>query len=292
MTPGPIAPRVPVDPGPQSLRMAEGEPGRSDERPSFADLLQAMLAPAAAPVATPGASDPETPAAVFERLDAARVFNETGLFRGAAPLAEQVAAEAGPPPDSGAPALADTGAGRPLVHGAPVRREISAEAALQLSLAPAPGTAPAAPEGEAPGQATAARQMDLAGGSLPPNATPMSREAIQGTRSLRGQPVAAPQPQAETPEAARPSAAAGRRSETAAMLLQAHLAKGGSTAAQVSVQAVEGGVSLVARADKLSREERDKLRIEIGELLARHGLTAAQIMVNGEAWLSPQGRDE
>jgi hypothetical protein len=48
----------------------------------------------------------------------------------------------------------------------------------------------------------------------------------------------------------------------------------------------------VARADKLSREERDKLRIEIGELLARHGLTAADIMLNGEAGPSPKGRNE
>jgi hypothetical protein len=54
---------------------------------------------------------------------------------------------------------------------------------------------------------------------------------------------------------------------------------------------VEGGISLVARADKLSREERDRLRVEIGELLARHGLAAADIMLNGAAWPAPQGRN-
>jgi len=93
-------------------------------------------------------------------------------------------------------------------------------------------------------------------------------------------------------ESARESVGAGRVSRAAAMLVQAYLAKGGSAAAQVSVQAVEGGISLVARADRLSREDRDRLRVEIGELLARHGLVAAEIMLNGEPGRSPQGRDE
>lgn len=271
MTPGPIAPRVHVDPGPRSLQQADGEPGRSDEGRSFEDLLQAMLAPG---VQSDSAA-PRTPEAVFERLDAAQIFNETGLFRGAAPLTKE-----------------DTLAGGARTPAAPARPEISTEAALQLSLAPSPGAgagADAPPAGPAP----AARQIALTGGSAPSGASrPTSRAALREAISLRGQPESTPQNPVRTPEAGRESAAPGRMSRAAAMLVQAYLAKGGSAAAQVSVQAVEGGISLVARADKLSREERDKLRIEIGELLARHGLAAAEIMLNGEAGPSPQGRDE
>ncbi len=269
MIPGPITPRVPVEAGPRSPQKADGEPGRSEEGRSFEDLLQAMLAPGAQADSAPS----NTPEAVLERLDAAEVFNETGLFRGAAPLMAEGAAEAGQ--------------GRVL--GARVQPEISAEAALQLSLAPQSGGAPEAPPAA---QSTAAQQTALAGGPVPANAS-MSRAALRTALSLRGQPAPAPQDPVQTPEAARESAAAGRRSRTAAMLVQAYLAKSGSTAAaQVSVQAVEGGISLVARADKLSREERDKLRIEIGALLARHGLAAAEITINGEALPAPEERKD
>lgn len=270
MTPGPIAPRVPADSGLRSLQQADGEPGRTEEGRSFEDLLQAMLAPGVQPDSAP----PKTPEAVFERLDAAEVFNETGLFRGAAPLMVERVAVAGP---ARAPR-------------APARPAVSAEAALQLSLAPSPGPGPNAPSAD---PATAARQIALAGGSAPTGASrPTSRAALRTAISLRGQPVSTPQNPAQTPEAARESAAAGRMPRAAAMPVQAYLAKGGSWPVQVSVQAVEGGISLLARADKLTREERDKLRIEIGELLARHGLATAEIMINGEALPSPQGRDE
>lgn len=271
MTTGPIAPRVPVDPGPRSLPKADDEHGRTEEGRSFADLLQAMLAPGA----QPDEAAAKTPDAVFERLDAAEVFNETGLFRGAAPLTAENSA----------------GAGQARTPGAPARPEMSAEAALQLSLAPSPDSIPAPPDVAPAAQPTAAEQIVLAGGSLP-NTAHSSRAALREALSLRGQPVQAPQNPTQTPEAAREAAAAGRRPQTAAMLVQAYLAKGGSTAAQVSVQAVEGEISLVARADKLTREEREKLRIEIGELLARHGLAAAEIMINGEAPPSLRGRND
>jgi len=270
MTPSPIAPRVPTDSGLRSRQQADGEPGRMEEGRSFEDLLQAMLAPGARmDSAAPKASE-----TVFERLDAAEVFNETGLFRGPAPL------EA-----AGAP-----GAGEGRAPGAPARPTISAEAALQLSLTPTPGTGPDAPPAD---PATAARQIALAGGSAPTGASrPTSRAALRTSVSLRGQPVPAPHNPLRTPEATRESAAAGRMSRAAAMLVQAYLAAGRSRGAQVSVQAMEGGISLVARAEKLTREERDKLRIEIGELLARHGLTAGEIMINGEALSSPHGRND
>lgn len=268
MIPGPIAPRVHVEPGPRS-QQADGEPGRSEEGRSFEDLLQAMLAPGS----QSESAAPTKPEAVFERLDAARVFNETGLFRGAAPLMNEAALTGG--------------TGEP---GTPAPPEISAEAALQLSLAPSPATGAEAPAAD---PAIATRQIALTQGSAPSGgAPPTSRAALRQAASLRGQPVATPRNPTPTPEAGHEAAGVGRMSRAAVMLVQAHLAKGGSAAAQVSVQAVEGGISLIARADKLSREERAKLRIEIGELLARHGLAAAEIMLNGEAGPSSQGRDE
>lgn len=276
MIPGPVAPRVPVDPAAHSPQKPDGDPGRPEEGLSFADLLQAMLAPGAAAAATPEPPAPETPGAVFERFDAAQMFNETGLFRGAAPLTDEGVVGAREPPAS----------------GEPPRLEASAAAAPRNSLAPSPGTGPAAPEGQARAPAITDLQTGRAAGSVPASAAPASSNASRAARSLPGQPVAALQTPVRTAEAARGPAAAGRRSETAAMLVQAYLARGGSAAAQVSVQAVEGGISLVARADKLSREERDKLRTEIGELLARHGLAAAEIMLNGEAGPSPKGRHE
>jgi hypothetical protein len=236
-----------------------------------------MLAPGAASAVAPEASPAETSGAVFERLDAAQMFNETGMFRGAAPLAKDGAAEAGLHPASAVPA----------------DPAIPAEAALRHSFAPSPGRVPDPQEEQARAQAMAAPRIGLAAGIVPTNAPTTSRQAIRAARAaLAGQPMAAMQAPARTLGAARQSATAVRRSETAAMLVRTYLAKGGSAAAQVSVQAVEGGISLVARADKLSREERDKLRIEIGELLARHGLAVAEIMLNGEAGPSPKGRDQ
>lgn len=275
MTAGPIVPRVPVDPGPRTLQKAESDPGRGEEGQSFADLLAAMIAPGAVPGLQSDVAPPETPQAVFDRLDAAEVFNETGLFRGAAPLtAESV-----------------TGAGEALASVRTVEAEISAETAHQLARSPSPGTVPAQADstpGNLPG---AAQQFAASGPAAAGRMPPASAAAIRSAASPRGQPVAAPQNPAQEREAPRESAAVGRRAQSAAKLVQAYLARAGSTAAQVSVQAAEGGISLVARADKLSREEKDKLRVEIGGLLARHGLAAANIMLNGEAWPAPQGRN-
>lgn len=274
MTTGPIVPRIPVESGPRPQQKADFEAGRGEDGQSFADLLQVMLAPGAAPAAQPVPSAPETSAAVFERLDAAQVFNETGLFRGAAPLTAQAA----------------PGAARDLAAGDPALPEISPQAALQVLSGGAPEAAPHAGSAAPPGPAD---RIGLPIGSAATGA-PLKRPRIdvRAPVALRGQSAPAPQGAARPSRTDGKSEAVGRTSRTAAMLVQAYLAKGGSAAAQVSVQAVEGGISLVARADKLSREEKDKLLVEIGELLARHGLTAAEIMLNGEAGSSPKGRNE
>lgn len=75
-------------------------------------------------------------------------------------------------------------------------------------------------------------------------------------------------------------AAAQRR---AVRLVQEFLESGSASTAQVTVQAAEQGISLFARVERLSREERSRLRAEIAGLLARHGFAASEIRLNGEA---------
>jgi hypothetical protein len=140
---------------------------------------------------------------------------------------------------------------------------------------------------------TAQRAAGLDVGSAPVGirAATAAQSARPAVLPLRGQPVAPAGPPATGAEAAGETAGGGRASaRTPAALVRAYLARTASAPAQVSVQAAEGGISLVARADRLSREERDRLRVEIVELLARHGFAIADMTLNGEAWPLPQGR--
>lgn len=269
MIPGPVSGHVPVDPGAAQRQPADtgGEPG-ADAGTSFADLLAAMLAPGASgdPLQTPVGEE-----AVLERLDAAEMFNETGLFRGAAPLPSQggVLGEAAAAVGT-ATSIPTPGPGlkfelQPLSHG------IDAGAAVPGAATAAGG--PAA-DGGAPVSIRPAGALQASHGALP---------------SLHGQPVALSARPARSAAAGRDPATGGRiPPRTSAMVAQLLAAKAGAAAAQVSVQAVEGGISVMARVDRLSREERDRLRSEIGELLARHGFASADIMLNGEAWPRPQ----
>jgi hypothetical protein len=269
MNPHPIAIRIPTGAGPRPLPVPEGEPEPAEDGATFADLLSAMLAPAVQPEPqSPGA--PET---VFDRLDAAQIFNETGLFRGAAPLA--AGGEAAP--------------GAPPALPASVQPPISPAEAEQIALSPpaAPATEPQPSNRES----IASRQVALAGGAGPVPGTSAPPASKPSPLSLRGQPGSALPGPAPAPEPGPDPIAADRSARAAVMRLQAQLARAASTSAQVSVQAVEGGISVAARADRLSRGEKDRLRLEIGELLASHGLTAAAITLNGEAWPSPSERN-
>jgi hypothetical protein len=280
MIPGPVTGHVPVDPGAAQRQLTEpvGDAG-ADSGTSFADLLAAMLAPGA-----PGAQlqAPVAEEAVLGRLDAAEMFNETGLFRGAAPLPSHGAIPAG---------LSVAAAVSEAPAATPVPDFQSDPRALPASLDPAEtvsGVTAAAGAGE--------------GGAAPASVGPAggASKASHGVMpSLHGQPVSlsavpgqgAP---AEPGAAAGPDAAGGGRvsARTAAIVAQLLAVRAGAAAAQVSVQAVEGGISVMARVDRLSREERDRLRGEIGELLARHGFANADIVLNGEAWPRPKGEEE
>jgi hypothetical protein len=283
MIPGPVAGRTPVDPGLAQRQLIEDSSEITDSGPSFADLLAAMLAPGAP--AVPPQSAASAPAeAVFERLDAAEVFNETGLFRGAAPLPSSAGTEVAAAGEAVQAAATQTSA------AAPVRAPVpNAQAELQVALSPPAGeTLPAS------GAAiTAADQIAADPGSAATTPIPISGAAYPAMPALHGQPVAAAGTASPGAEAGPEPAGSGPVSPRAtAMVAQLVAAKAGATAAQVSVQAVEGGLSVVARVDKLSREERDRLRTEIGELLAGHGFGVAQIWLNGEAWPSPQERKD
>jgi hypothetical protein len=89
--------------------------------------------------------------------------------------------------------------------------------------------------------------------------------------------------QASIAAKAEPDAARAQRSAPPQLkaLLQDYLRERGSSNAQINVQAGEEGLSVVARLDKLSREERVRLRSGIVDLLARHGMAAAHIWLNG-----------
>ena len=66
-------------------------------------------------------------------------------------------------------------------------------------------------------------------------------------------------------------------------LVQEYLEAGGASMAQVTLQAGEQGISLFARVERLSRDERSRLRAEIAQLLAQQGFVAHDIRLNGDA---------
>lgn len=272
MIPGPVSSHVPIDPGAAQRQPAEsGGDSAADSGTSFADLLAAMLAPGA-PGAQPQAAAAAADQAVFDRLDAAEMFNETGLFRGAAPL-----------PSPGA-IPADLAVAASVSEAPPATPVPGPEAELLAGQAIDPAEAPPMPASAANGRSAAASAGASGAAAKAPNG---ARPAIHGSpaalsaglsRSASAEPEAAP---------------VGRvSSRTAATVAQLLAARAGAAAAQVGVQAVEGGISVMARVDRLSREERDRLRSEIGELLARHGYPNANIVLNGEAWPLPQGKED
>ncbi len=279
MIPGPVNGHLPVDPGlaQRSLTEPASESG-AEPGTSFADLLAAMLAPG-----VPGVQleAPVAEEAVFERLDAAEMFNETGLFRGAAPLPAPAAIPAGIAADLAVAAS---------VPPAPLAA--TATAGPKAGLQP-PAAAVDAAEPAAPFVGTALAEVRPAAAPAAPAAN-VAKGAQGAAPLLHGQPAPPSAGAAwEAPAEPAPMAGGGRiSSRTAAIVAELLAARSGAAAAQVSVQVVEGGISVLARVDRLSREERDRLRGEIGELLARHGFGNAEIMLNGEAWPLPQGEKE
>lgn len=272
MISGPVHGHVPIDPGAARRQPNEADgDSAADSGTSFADLLAGMLAPGA-PGSDLQASGSEE--AVFGRLDAAEMFNETGLFRGAAPLPSQGAL---PADLAVAPAVSTAPA---AMSG--LEADLQALAAGVDSAEPVTGAVTTARGGAGTGGAPASGTAAGGGAKASHGALP----------SIDGQAVAMAGP-ARSAAAGPEAAAAGRVSaRTSALVAQLLAARTGAAAAQVSVQVADSAISVTARVDRLSREERDRLRSEIGELLARHGYSNADIVLNGEAWPLPQGRED
>jgi hypothetical protein len=188
---------------------------------------------------------------------AAHMFNETGLFGRAVD---------DPGPGQAAPETAAPRPGVAVQDAAAVPAACGAEAGTAAS-EPAVALRPVARTGReapAPGAPWAGANVHAAPASAA-RSTAMGQAPIR-TKSLQAAP-------AERRPARRPVEEA-RRERSA-------------SAARLALQPGADGLAVVARAERLSREEQIRLRVAIEALLARHGLAARRVTINGEA--EPRG---
>ena len=228
---------------------------------SFGDLLAAMLA-ARAPAGEflkPAPDVPHDPGA--RKRPAAEMFNEHGFMDG------PVRTGVGPVDKSE----------RSSSHRASV-----GQAAAAATSAPAHDATPAA-VGAAAEPWTA---------SMPP-----ASRVAQAAVAIHSASVAAREGAASfrtwTPvvEAAQPKVADADphvdevQAETPERLLEdveEYLRGGSAVDAQLSLEAGEEGLRLLARVGRLGREDRERLRGDIARLLTSHGYAAAEIRLNGD----------
>lgn len=271
--------RAQMAPDVASLTAKAGQQGVASESEPFGDLLAAMLRGGEQGGFLGARSDrPEQPASM-PVAQVAEMFNEHGLFLGAiSPATTPVTMV------EGAAQLdelhrSDTrsaGADAPVrIHQrsaqegppSPHLQRPWVEPASSSGLA-LPVSAPATGDRSGPGASTGAAQLKQVTGAVAP------------ARPLLAGPVLQPLQDAPPHETAAPAKRAAQ--SLPARLVQNLLEAAGRTNTQVIVQAAEGGISLSARVDKLSRDERDRLRAEIIELLGRHGFAAGEIRLNGQ----------
>ncbi len=244
--PGAMTPRA-------SAQRAQGEPRTTDTGSRFRDLL----------AGTNGGSreqankgDPDSPANLA--APSAQMFNEHGFFaRSDAPSPDDgsAVATAVAAPDSGAP-VAERGAERPQPAamadaGARPRAEGSQE----------PGDAR-----EPPSRTTTIRvERDL------PHSRPAPR-VVAGTATPN---------EAAAPNEAEPEAMGVAREGVRRVRLP-DASRAASVNVQVRLEPTGDALNLSARTDKLTREQRERLRAGIARLLAEHGFAAGEIRLNGE----------
>lgn len=179
---------------------------------------------------------------------AAEMFNEDGLFAGVSPEPAQLAVT---PPQSthlqpSAEAQAELEAPRPPERGFGAENHFT-------RLANGDGSAEAAPPAHLLGQ-------------------PRRSVSAQAAAPVVGRPVS---PRSTQEPTAVSAPAKVRRAAT--------VPQGPAAAVQLALQAGPDGIALVARALRLDREEELELRSAIDALLARHGLRAGIITINGES---------
>ncbi|MEA3015730.1 MAG: hypothetical protein QOI38_452, partial [Sphingomonadales bacterium] len=102
-------------------------------------------------------------------------------------------------------------------------------------------------------------------------------------RPHRSAPTPAAAPAVERRAGPRSTQQPGAASPQARTRRAAGVPQGMAVAVRLALQAGPDGVALVARAQRMNREEEIKLRSAIDALLARHGLRAGNVTINGES---------
>lgn len=240
----------------------------------FEDLLAAMLREAGDFL---GRGNAESELDAIGAREVAELFNELGFFPGQSPDAKcEVGAALAPcaPPDTAQP-------------GTPGRTGAVGEAGAPAQLSE-PSVALVEPRDENGLTSVAARPDAVARAPGPGAAAhiPKPRTSVPATaRAPQPPPAAFAQPGApdEAPAGARQGAAVSRppRDRTA---------PGAAADVQLTLATASAEVSLAARLQALSRDERVRLRTEIIQLLVRHGFGAGSLSINGESGrFGPQG---
>jgi hypothetical protein len=239
-----------------------GAPGNEADE-GFAQLLANLLAL--------GAKDERRGTATATSAPyLAEIFNEDGFFH-QVPLQRTCAGgpDAGPAapadaPPAVVPARIEKAFAQATVDTA--RPEVAREPAGRPSLsaaAAAPGSRPQPTEPFRTAAQSAPPRGPAVGRTVGPNepVAAFSAGAGEGLEARGGQPRAAAR--------SSPPPAPG--------------AAGATPSPQLSLRVAEAEASIVARVQALTREERARLRSEIVHLLARYGLSAADLRLNGEA---------
>lgn len=220
----------------------------------FEDLLSSLLRQAddflGRSEGEPGRGQSRSPAPLAER------FDEAGFFACATPSA---ATEAASHRNRGAAAARPAGTGEDGLRQAGAAPEPEPD----MPAGP-PRPVPAGPAGGDPREAAA---------GLRTRASPARTGGIAGAASPK-------------PPVARPGAATAPRAELAERRPAGRAERASALAARLSLHSSGQEAELVAQVRGLSGEERARLRAELVQLLARHGLAARSIRLNGEDGLS------
>jgi len=232
-------------------------PGNGTVSTRFGDLLR-DLHPQRDPMAFLGdAVSPALDEPPQAKADA-DIFNEHGLFQGAMP----VGAIAGLPDAAQSP-----------VQGASL--SIDDTVGGEQVAAPTVDALNFNPTYAAGSSRTAGSEQRHPGGKVE-QTVPRSKAQASGTAT------AIPQvPQGREDGTGPVARATSVRSRLWAALSRQTAEEGAALNPQISVQAVEHGLRVVARLDELDRQERVRLRDRIAGMLSRHGLVARDIDIAG-----------
>lgn len=257
---------------------AEARPLRREQEEArqggdtFADILAALASghgDASSFLGAQTIADGKQPAEPSRQV--AEIFNENGLLRGVTASGEGMAGA----PLLGAEARPVAGANAAVRNAAIARGPVSAPVPAAIE----PEARPTTPHAEAVGGAGAAARITGQPAAARVRPAP---PVFLGLVPRLSSPLGATEQKVFTAAPGQDARAAQRSAPSRLKAaLHEYLRQRGSSNAQVSIQAGEEGLAVVARLEKLSREERVRLRSGIVDLLGRHGISAAHIWLNG-----------